>query len=89
MDTHELKCWPKFFRAIESGEKTFDVRQGESRTYKKGDWLMLREFNPDDAEGVQDIEPGYTGAVIYKQITYVMHGTMGLPEDVWALGLSR
>lgn len=89
MQTHELKCWPRFFRAIESGEKTFDVRKGEDRVYRKGDWLMLREFNPDNSEGVQDLEPGYTGDIFYKQITYVMHGTMGLGPDMWALGLSR
>lgn len=89
MKTHTLKCWPNFFQAIESGEKTFDVRKGEDRFYMKGDWLKLQEYNPDNGFRIQDLEIGYTGKVLYKQITYVMHGTMGLPSDMWALGLSR
>lgn len=80
MTTHELKCWPEFFEAILSGEKTFDVRKGEDRTYRIGDYLWLREYKPDgDAVG-------YTSRYVYKEICYIMHGTMGLPADVWVLG---
>ena len=81
MTTHELKCWPQFFPRIESGEKTFDVRIGEDRTYYQGDWIKFREFEPNGAA------KGYTDRYCYKQIGYIMHGTMGLPDDVWVLGL--
>ena len=64
MATHELKCWPEFFAAIERGEKTFDVRYND-RTYESGDILELREWDPASE---------YTGRVLSRVISYVHHG---------------
>jgi len=33
---HELKTWPEFFRAIESGHKTFEVRKNGVEYEHKG-----------------------------------------------------
>lgn len=44
--THELKCWPEFFRAVKSGEKTAEVRYND-RDYQVGDLILLRIYYPD------------------------------------------
>lgn len=66
--THDLKCWPEFFRAITSGDKPFDLRKND-RKFKAGDRVLLREF--DDRAGK------YTGMEIEKRITYVLDGIGG------------
>ncbi len=81
MATHHLKCWPKFFEVIQSGVKTFDVRQGEDRQYEVGDIIWFKEWDPKGNT--------YPGNEIRKDVGYIMHGTMGLPSDVWVLGLKR
>jgi hypothetical protein len=42
----DLKTWPEYFAAIESGSKTFEVRKND-RNYKPGIALCLREWVPD------------------------------------------
>lgn len=42
---HRVKCWPQYFKAIRSGEKTFEVRR-DDRGYQRGDTLVLVEFDP-------------------------------------------
>lgn len=58
---HELKILPEYFRAVVSGEKTFEVRFND-RNFKKGDILHLKEWTPD----------GYTGRRIDADVTYVL-----------------
>lgn len=77
---HELKCWPTPFAAVTSGAKTFEVRRDDREPrYAVGDWLQLREFNPQTST--------YTGKhhamVVYK----VEGGSFGLPADLCVLGL--
>lgn len=57
---HYLKIQPKYYLAIESGEKTFEVRFND-RNYQKYDILHLREW-----AGGQ-----YTGRVIVAEVTYI------------------
>src|SRR3954470_11426726 len=40
---HELKCWPEFYKALVSGEKTFELRKND-RGFRVGDVLWLREW---------------------------------------------
>jgi len=40
--THALKCWPEYYKAIESGEKTFDLRK-DDRPFKVGDTVICIE----------------------------------------------
>lgn len=63
MPTHALKTVPKYFAAIETGEKTFEVRKAD-RSFKVGDRLLLQEYNPDDKI--------YTGKEWEGTITYLM-----------------
>lgn len=57
---HELKILPKYFEAVVSGNKRFEIRKND-RNYKKGDILRLNEY--------QDGQ--YTGDVHVAEITYI------------------
>jgi hypothetical protein len=50
---HELKCWPEPFELIRLRVKTAEVRSECGRTFRAGDVLILREFDPRGR--------GYTG----------------------------
>jgi hypothetical protein len=76
---HELKTWPKYFQAIYDGEKTFEYRKND-RGFKKGDSLLLKEFNPETQE--------YTGRVIVADITYVLENQMGVMDGYAILSIT-
>lgn len=58
---HYIKIRPEYYRAIERGEKTFEVRYND-RNYKKYDVLHLQEW----------LNGEYTGRVIVADVTYVL-----------------
>jgi hypothetical protein len=81
MSTHELKTWPKFFDAVRSGEKPFEVRKND-RGYAVGDTLWLREYVPE--------EERYTGRSMARTVSYVLHGgEFGIHSEYCVLGLMR
>lgn len=61
---HCVKCWPKYFAALQSGVKTFDVRYND-RNYQVGDVLVSREFDPETR--------AYTGEMCAHRIMYVLN----------------
>lgn len=79
MQIHDLKIWPEFFDAVDSGVKTFDLRK-DDRGFKVGDVLKLREWAPAGHF--------YTGRSVVKQIGYILEhrpdagcaATFGLQE---------
>ena len=62
MNTHELKTWPVYFKAVWDGRKTFEVRLNDRR-FKWGDHLVLKEWDPLTQE--------YSGRVIEATVTYI------------------
>ena len=58
---HYIKILPQYFRAIERGEKTFEVRFND-RDYKVADILHLKEW----------INGEYTGREIVANVTYLL-----------------
>lgn len=69
---HELKCWPEFYREIESGLKTFEIRK-DDRNFHYGDVLWLREWRRVrivDGTG----EGEYTGREMRRSVTFVLSG---------------
>lgn len=60
---HELKTWPPYFDAIDSGVKTFDVRY-DDRGFRVGDRLRFREW--------RQAEQTYTGWVVERSVSYVL-----------------
>ena len=61
---HELKTLPKFFNAVLSGEKTFEVRAND-RPFKKGDLLAMNEYDAD--------RKSYTGRSSIVYIDYILN----------------
>ena len=61
MTEHKLKTLPKFFRVIEDGQKTFEIRKN-NRNFTVGDTVILQEFSTSK---------GYTGRQLLVTITYV------------------
>ncbi len=63
MNRHELKTWPKYFAAVRSGQKRFEIRRND-REFKVGDILVLREFDPESET--------YTGQAEERQVTFLL-----------------
>lgn len=83
---HELKTWPQFFAAIESGRKTFEVRRND-RGFNAGDVLYLREYDPKrKIPGCAD--GSYTGNAFHVRVTYVLSGeAVGIKEGFVVMGI--
>ena len=62
---HELKIFPKYFKEVISGRKTFEVRKAD-RPYAVGDMLALNEFDPTI--------PGYTDNSCLVYVDYILSG---------------
>jgi len=58
----EKKIWPKYFEAVASGKKKFELRLDDFAV-AEGDTLLLKEWDPKVKE--------YTGRQVKKQVTYV------------------
>jgi hypothetical protein len=75
---HNLKVWPGFYDALESGEKTFELRH-DDRGYRAGDVLLLREWSPNSGE--------YTGRQMRRKVSYIISGLWGLQQNVVCMAL--
>lgn len=81
-ETHRLKTWPTYFRAVVSGEKTFEVRR-DDRGFQKGDVLELIEHDPDIIAPL-----ALSGRKVTARITYVLTGgQFGIEPGFVVLGL--
>lgn len=81
---HELKTDPDVYRSMVSGTKTFDVRRND-RNFQPGDTVLLRELECKADEKTKT--PAYTGNKAKFQITYVLTGSYGIPDDYAVLSL--
>ena len=64
---HELKTWPVAFQPLIDGKKNFEYRKND-RNFKVGDYLYLREFNPEKAQ--------YTGRHCHAEVEYILDGSV-------------
>jgi len=67
---HELKILPKFYAAVVSGEKRFELRYND-RDFKVGDELHLCEW----ADGK------YTGRATMVKVTFIYNVSLGLDRE--------
>lgn len=82
-NTHMLKLLPQYFKPVEEGTKTFEIREND-RDYKVGDTLILREYLNNDCLS------GYTGQAISKEVSYILEGGQyGLEDGYCILGLKE
>lgn len=81
MKLHDLKTWPVAFQPMWDNLKDFEYRLND-RGYHVGDFLLIREYDPDTEE--------YTGRVIFFVIKYVLlGGVFGIPDDYCIMSLRR
>lgn len=81
MRAHKLKCWPKYFSAVEDERKPFELRKAD-RDFKVGDYLCLLEFDPD--------KDALTGRYLYRRVSYLLDASdapRGLVSGFVVLGL--
>lgn len=82
---HKLKILPQYFKAVQSGEKTFEIRKND-RGFKVGDTLLLKEYTSLEEYGVATL----TGQEITKEISYILEGGQyGLVEGYCILALKE
>lgn len=81
-ETHELKTWPKFFDAVVSGAKNFEIRKND-REFMVGDILLLKKYDNEKDE--------YMGEEIYLEITYILPcgSNFGIEEGYCIMGLKH
>lgn len=78
---HELKTWPIHFQAVETGRKTFEVRNND-RGFKVGDTLILREYSPTYEY--------FTGARCERTVTHILAGgQFGIEPGYVVMSLSE
>lgn len=76
---HALKCWPQYYAAVVSGDKTFEVRKHD-HAFAVGDHLILSSWHP--------LEQRYLGPRTTCLITYVLAGgSFGIAPDYCVLGI--
>ena len=90
--THQLKTWPQYWDAVQSGEKTFEVRR-DDRGFQKGDILELLRCRKSLLGGYEVEYAGMTtrpAYVVRKRITYVLTGgQFGIEPGFVVLGLGE
>lgn len=95
---HDLKCWPAPFQAVKAGLKPYEIRD-DDRHFEVGDHLLLREWDPEDADPdcpMHDqanrpviVPRGYTGSKLLCEVTYkTPGGAWGLPARLCVLGIA-
>lgn len=88
---HKLKTWSRYWDAIASGEKTFEVRRND-RAFQTGDILVLEKFDPERHAYVWE---NYTDTFpkpksIRKRITFLLQGgQFGIEPGFCVLGLGE
>lgn len=79
--THDIKCWPRYYYKIETGQKTYELRKND-RDYQTGDLLLIQEFQPDTQQ--------YTGRHHLQQVSHILHGpAFGLKKGYCIMSLRR
>lgn len=76
---HCLKILPRFYREVECGIKTFEVRR-DDRGFSVGDVLVLQEFDV--------VKKQYTGNIVNRLVVYKLDGDQfGIEAGYCVLGL--
>ena len=88
MTEHKLKTWVRFFEAVESGEKNFEVRKND-RGFQTGDILVLECWDNDKHSYVFDYRQAPPKLrKIRKRISFLLQGGMfGIEPGYCVLGL--
>lgn len=79
---HALKTIQPYFKELQVGDKTFEVRK-DDRPFKKGDDLVLQEWDDENKQ--------YTGQELFFTITYTLRNISkyGLKDGYVILGIKE
>jgi uncharacterized protein YqfB (UPF0267 family) len=88
MTEHKLKTWTRFWDAVHSGEKTFEVRKND-RAFQTGDILVLEQFDPDNNRYVMEsYDILAKPKSVRKRVTFLLQGgQFGVEPGFCVLGL--
>ena len=76
---HGLKVWPRFFDAVQSGKKTFEIRKND-RKFRVGDMLELQKFDPATRTYLQES--------LWVEVVYMLQDPhFGLQDGYCVLGI--
>lgn len=85
---HELKAVDRYWDAVASGEKTFEVRLND-RAFQTGDILELVKVTEDGLRYRKSGSPEWYPPLI-KQISYILQGgQFGIEPQYCVLGLAE
>ena len=89
---HEVKSHPEAFQAMRSRQKLADFRRDDrDPPYAVGDYLFVREWDPEKADAPPPVGDGADGYTDSHEIMRIMHktegGTFGIPDDYCMLSL--
>ena len=62
MKVYKLKILPEYYKAQIEGKKNFEIRKND-RGYQVGDWILLKEYNPEIKK--------FTGRKVTVEVTYI------------------
>lgn len=80
MTIHELKTHPEPFEAVRLWRKRFEMRSTADRTFAVGDYLRLREWDPEMGD--------YTGRSLSVSVLYILpSGAYGVPEGYCVMSI--
>lgn len=75
---HTLKVWPDHYKALATGQKSFELRR-DDRGYREGDYLLLCEFDPESQ--------AFTGASLSRKVTNILRDFAGLQPGYVVMAL--
>ena len=96
---HAVKCLPKYFAPLSTGDKTFEVRKND-RPYRVGDYLAVNEFVPESEDPYDNMPETpistderradggrYSGKCLIFKITYILEEEEFCKNGIVILGL--
>lgn len=90
MKTHVLKTESQYYKLVDSGEKTFELRYND-RDYKRGDYLLLIESDLG-GYGMTDHDLAFikTGRTLKVEVTYILNGgRFGLDKEYCIMSIRK
>ena len=73
---HDLKCWPNYYKRVEDGSKTFEVRNND-RGFQSGDTVTLHEFDPDMRPATAEEKAAWTAGDLIETVKGYTGKTVG------------
>lgn len=80
---HRLKTDPEVFEEVASGRKPFELRRAD-RDYQVGDVLELHEYDRSRGDRSRQPDPGYSGRVCVRLITFMLGQRVRGPGAAYA-----